>query len=227
VKKIAILQPSYIPWIGYFEQILNVDIFVFYDDVQYTKNDWRNRNKIKAISSGIWLTVPIQYTSKVMINEALIDCTQKWHTKHLKTIKQYYGKSKYFNEIYPILEKHINLNVTKISILSINIIKEISNYLELNTKFYLSSELNIKGNKNSRLVNICKHFSATEYYSGSAAKEYLDMELFKINKINIKFQKYTHPIYKQVNGDFIPYLSIIDLLFNYGKSSIEIIKGKN
>ena len=158
MTKLAILQPSYIPWIGYFEQIINVDTFVFYDDVQYTKNDWRNRNRIKGINSSIWLTVPVNYSSKEKINEVMIDNTQNWKEKHLKTIRQYYSKSKYFKEIYQLLEKNINSDISFISVLSINIIKDIASYLNLNTKFYLSSELNIFGDKNNRLIDICKFF---------------------------------------------------------------------
>lgn len=227
MSKLAILQPSYIPWIGYFEQIIHVDIFVFYDDVQYTKNDWRNRNKIKAHNTDIWLTVPIKQSTNRKINEVLMDDTKNWRVKHLKTIKQFYSKSKYFNDIYPLLENSINSNVTSISTLSINIIKDLVKYLELDTKLYLSSELNISGDKNTRLINICRHFNVANYYSGLAAKDYLDIELFKTNNINITFQNYNHPSYGQLNGNFLPYLSIIDLLFNHGKQSVEIIKGKN
>lgn len=227
MSKLAILQPSYIPWMGYFEQIIHVDIFVFYDDVQYTKNDWRNRNKIKAHNSDIWLTVPIKEPIHKKINEVIIDDTKNWRIKHLKTIQQFYNKSNYFKDIYPLLENNINSNISSISVLSINIIKDLSKYLDLNTKFYLSSELNISGDKNNRLINICRYFNINNYYSGLAAKNYIDADIFKNNNINITFQNYKHPSYKQLNGSFLPYLSIIDLLFNHGKESIEIIKGKN
>ncbi|WP_373036546.1 WbqC family protein [Sulfurimonas sp.] len=227
MSKLAILQPSYIPWIGYFEQIMNVDIFVFYDDVQYTKNDWRNRNKIKTHDTDIWLSIPTKSSSKQKINEVLIDDTKSWRLKHLKTIKQFYSKSKYFNEIYPLLQNNLNSNVSSISVLSINIIKDITKYLGLDVKFYLSSDLNISGNQNTRLVNICNHFNTTHYYSGMAAKDYIDHELFRKNNIEVTFQDYKHPSYKQLNGAFLPYLSIIDLLFNHGRQSTEIIKGKN
>ena len=226
-KKIAILQPSYIPWIGYFEQIINVDIFVFYDDVQYTKNDWRNRNKIKTLDGSSWLSIPVNSSTSKNINEVLIDDTKPWRTKHLKTLKQFYSKSRYFDEIYPILQNNINSDINSLSNISINIIKDIAKYLEINTKFYLSSDLDIDGDKNNRLINICKHFAASTYYSGLAAKEYIDTELFHDNDIDLVFQDYKHPTYTQLHGGFLPYLSIIDLLFNHGKQSIKIIKGEN
>lgn len=225
MSKLAILQPSYIPWIGYFEQIANVDIFVFYDDVQYTKNDWRNRNRIKTQNGESWLSVPVKASTKKKISEVMVDDTKAWRIKHLKTLKQFYSKSKYFKDIYPLLEKNINSNTNSISDLSIIIIKDISKYLELDTKFYLSSNLDVAGDKNTRLINICKHFNVSTYYSGTAAKEYVDAELFLKNNIELMFQDYKHPKYKQLHGEFLPYLSIIDLLFNYGRKSLKIIQG--
>ena len=218
------MQPSYIPWIGYFEQILNVDVFIFYDDVQYTKNDWRNRNKIKTHGGSSWLSIPVNSSIKQNINEIFVDDTKKWRVKHLKSIKQYYSKSKYFKEIYHILEKGIKSDTASLSSISINIIKDITKYLEINTKFYLSSDLNIVGDKNTRLINICKHFNASTYYSGLSAKKYVNAKLFYENNIDLAFQNYKHPKYTQLYGDFLPYLSIIDLLFNYGKNSLKIIK---
>ncbi|WP_324171527.1 WbqC family protein [Sulfurimonas sp.] len=223
MTKVAILQPSYIPWIGYFEQIINVDIFVFYDDVQYTKNDWRNRNKIKVLNGSSWLSIPVNSSTSKNINEVLVDDTKNWRVKHLKSLKQFYSKSKYFDEIYPILQNNINSDNNSLSNISINIIKDISKYLKLDTKFYLSSDLGIGGDKNDRLINICKHFNASSYYSGKAAKNYINKKLFDNNKIELVFQEYEHPSYKQLHGDFLPYLSIIDLLFNYGKNSKKII----
>ena len=224
MTKIAILQPSYIPWIGYFEQILNVDIFIFYDDVQYTKNDWRNRNKIKTKDDSAWLTIPVKCMSNQKINEVIIDNSKIWQEKHLKSIKQYYSKSLYFEEIFPILKKNIKSKEVFLHDISINIIKDLLEYLHINTKIYSSSQLNINGDKNTRLINICKYFNADIYYSGQAAREYLDIEQFNKNDIKVMFQDYIHPEYNQLNGKFKAYLSIIDLLFNYGKNSIEIIR---
>lgn len=220
---IAILQPSYIPWIGYFDQIDKVDKFVFYDDVLYTKNDWRNRNKIKADNKAIWLTVPICSKSNQKINDVKPDSGKNWQKKHLKTLIQYYKKSRYFNEIYNIVEKNIFLE--KLVDININIIKDICDYIGTRTTFYISSKLQIGGNRNERLINICNFFKAKKYITGYAAKSYLDIELFQRADIEVKFQQYKHPIYEQLgHNNFIPYLSILDLLFNYGKDSLKIIK---
>lgn len=226
--KLAILQPSYIPWIGYFEQIMNVDKFIFYDDVQYTKNDWRNRNRIKTHNDVSWLSIPIKHKSlDMLICDTLVDDTKNWRKKHIKSLIQYYKQSEYFSEVFPILEQNISSDIKKLSELNINIIKDLSNYLGFSTEFYLSSKLNIHGEKSERLIKICKYFNANFYYSGAAAKEYLNENLFKEEEIKFSYQNYTLKEYKQLySNEFSPYLSIIDLLFNYGKNSIEIIKGK-
>jgi len=206
LNKVAILQPSYLPWIGYFEQIASVDNFVFYDNVQYTKNDWRHRNKIKAQNTSLWLSVPVHYSSQELINHVKVDDTKKWRVKHIKTLKQYYGKTPYFQEVFPL--------------------QDIANYLEIRTQFHLASQLQIEGDKNSRLLNICNHFNADIYYCGAASQNYLDTLLFKQHNIDVTFQEYQHPIYKQVGDNFVPYLSIVDLLFNCGKNSLTLLKGK-
>ncbi len=218
----VILQPSYIPWIGYFEQILKSDIFVFYDDVQYTKNDWRNRNKIKTPQGTAWLSIPVQFKLGDKINE--IKITSDWKEKHLKTIRNFYKKSIYFDEVYPIFEKELNKKHSSLSDLDIDIIKSLSNYLGLKAKFYKSSELNIGGDKNNRLINICKHFDTTHYLSGKAAQSYLDIDLFDSNNITVEYQNFIHKPYTQLYGEFIPYLSILDLLFNCGKASLKVIQ---
>ena len=227
MNKVAILQPSYLPWIGYFEQIASVDNFVFYDDVQYTKNDWRHRNKIKAQNTSLWLSVPVHYSSQELINHVKVDDTKKWRVKHIKTLKQYYGKTPYFQEVFPLLEKHItDFSTIHLSTLCIALIQDIANYLEIRTQFHLASQLQIEGDKNSRLLNICNHFNADIYYCGAASQNYLDTLLFKQHNIDVTFQEYQHPIYKQVGDNFVPYLSIVDLLFNCGKNSLTLLKGK-
>lgn len=224
LNKIVILQPSYIPWIGYFEQIIYADIFVFYDDVQYTKNDWRNRNKIKAKDSSLWLTIPVKASLSMLIKDVKIENTQNWKRKHLLTLKQFYGKAKYFEEIYNLIFLCFEKNILNLSDLCIQIIIDISSYLNISTKFFKSSELSTSGNRNERLIKICQSFNAKTYYTGYAAKDYLDEKKFLSKGINVKYQTYIHPNYFQLSGDFIPYLSILDLLFNYGKNSLEIIK---
>jgi len=224
---IAILQPSYLPWIGFFEQVDRVDDFVYYDDVQYTKNDWRNRNKIKDQNGTMWLSVPVKFHLGDLIKDVLIDNSKPWKRKHINALKSNYSKSLYFGEVFPLIENILNKNHDKLLLLNIDLITMVLEYLSITTRMHLSSTLNISGNKNNRLINICNHFNASFYYSGEAAKSYLDEELFEAKGIEIGLQSFVHKHYvQQYSGDFIPYLSIIDLLFNQGKNSLKYIRNQ-
>lgn len=225
MNSIAVLQPSYLPWLGFFEQMMSVDTFVLYDDVQYTKNDWRNRNRLKMIDGFVWLTIPVKSSVSLQIREIRIDSSKCWQKKHQKTIAQLYSKTPYFEEVSALLESIWNTKYEFLLDVVMDSIYSIVEYLNIETKIIYSSEIKVSGDKNEKLVNMCKILSASRYYSGLAAQNYLDIELFKKNGIEVAFQHYKHPVYPQLYGDFVSHLSIIDLLFNCGKKSKEIIKG--
>lgn len=227
MKTISILQPSYIPWLGYFEQIAKSDIFIFYDDVQYTKNDWRNRNKIKTSNGWEWMTIPIKSKGKFKekINEVDV-CGINWTKKHFRTLFINYSKSPFFNTYKDKFKEFYNKKWIKLSDMNIELIKMICGIIGIERKFFCSSKLGISGKRSERLLNICKNFNGDIYYSGNAAKNYLDTKLFKQNKIKVVFQDYQHPIYPQLYGNFISHLSILDLLFNCGPNSLNVIRAK-
>lgn len=225
----AINQPSYLPWLGYFEQIMKADKFVFYDDVQFTKRDWRTRNYIKTQHGKHMLSVPVKleksYT-EYKINEVKISYEENWVDKHLKTIRYAYGKSAFFNEVYPILETILQKKHVFLSELNIDIIKNICLYLDIDMdKLYCSSQLEAFGDQNQRLINICEHFNTDIYYTGAAAQNYLDSALFAKHGIEVAFQHYEHPLYSQGGEGFLSHLSVIDLLFHCGRGSRKIIGG--
>lgn len=224
VSRIAVLQPSYLPWLGFFEQMMSVDTFVFYDDVQYTKNDWRNRNRIKTKDGFLWLTIPVNSSTSLQIREVRIDNNQNWQEKHQKTLAQLYSKALYFEEVSAIFEPLWNNRYEFLLDAVVDSIGIITEYLDIDTKIVFSSEMQVSGNKNEKLINICKRLDASEYYSGLAAQNYLDNELFNKNGINIAFQHYQYPLYPQLHGNFVSHLSTIDLLFNCGKKSRQMIK---
>jgi len=215
--KVAIHQPQYLPWPGYFNKILQADIFVFLDDVQYKKNEWQNRNRIKSATGELWLTVPVHHRFGQKINEVEIDNKIFWQKDHLKTISVCYRKAKYFDKFFPYIEKLLSKKYKMLVEVNIESINIILSYLGINKKIVLSSELKVEGEKTKRLVNICKKLGCDIYISGSGAKEYLVVEEFKKNNINVLFQEYTTPEYPQLFGKFIPNLSIIDMIFNVGK----------
>lgn len=225
---IGILQPSYLPWLGYFEQIDKTDIFVFLDDVQFDRGGWRNRNKIKGCNGVQWLTVPVHFklSDKTLIKDVKIDNHSNWSIKHLRSIIHNYNKAKFFKlyeqELYDIFEKKWVFLLD----LNIYIIEKFVDLLGIKgKKFYLSSEITKRSSdKIERLIEICNYFSANIFYEGSAGRNYIDCRKFKERGIDVVFQDYHHPVYEQLYGGFISYLSVVDLLLNCGIESLNIIR---
>lgn len=223
--KIVILQPGYIPWLGFFDQLVKSNIFVIYDDVQFDKHSWRNRNKIKTSQGSQWLTVPVLINSqnKPTNREIRINNNINWQKKHIKSISQNYHKAPYFKDYFYSLEKILSQNHEFLFDLNMRLIYFLAESLRINTKIVFSSELGVKGEKTDRLMNICLYLKATEYLTGDLAKDYLDETAFLNNKISLIYHNYQHPVYRQLYGEFVPYLSVIDLLFNHGKESLKIL----
>ena len=222
------MQPGYLPWLGFFELMYNCDLFVLLDDVQYTKKDWRNRNRIRTREGWIWLTVPVLTKDKQnqLINEAKINSSTDWRRKHLRTIEINYYKAKYFNNYFPYFEKLYASDWGYLVDLDAEIISWIAKALDIKTTILESSVLNIEGKREDKIINICKKLGAEEFYDSKAAQNILDLEKFWENDITVKFQNYPHPIYKQIYEPFIPYMSVIDLLFQYGPESLNILLNK-
>lgn len=231
MKNIAILQPGYLPWLGFFEQLYRCDVFVFLDDVKYTKLDWRNRNRIKTPEGAIWLTVPVfmKGSEEQKIYEAKIDNTKKWQVQHWRTIEVYYSKAKYFGMYFEEFKSFYKKKYKFISELDVDLILWINEKIGLNRKVYFSSQLNITiTDKQDRLIEICKNFGSTHFYDGKAAQNFIDTDYFLNQGITVEFQDYNHPYYNQLwvkEQGFISHVSIIDLLFNHGPESLDILSG--
>jgi len=214
----VVLQPGYMPWVGFFDQMKRCDVFVYYDDVQYDRNGWRNRNRIKSASGPIWLTVPVRSKSrhKQLILDVDIDYQTSWPRKHLTSIYLNYNKSRYFKDYYHIIQDVLQQDWLKLVDLDIAVIEMIAGWLGITRKTVRSSQLKIGGNKNSRLIEICRYFKAVSYLSGNSALDYLDLKLFEEAGIAVEWQNFRHPVYPQAYGGFIPYFSAIDLILNVG-----------
>jgi len=216
---IAISQPSLYPWIGYFDIIRKSDTFVFLDNAQLNRRSWQTRNKIKnstsAGESEIWLNIPIKKSDlSTTIRDAIIDNTKDWRKKHLASLKACYGKS--VDEI-EWLEKLFSTEWNSLADFNIEFIKKCCEYLEISTKFFLSSEIAIKGVRAQWLVDICKNFGADVYLTTAGAREmYLEKEshVFEKENISIQYHDYLHPEYKQRGNNFVSHLSILDLILN-------------
>ena len=226
MKKIAILQSNYIPWKGYFDLINMVDEFVFYDEVQYTKNDWRNRNKIKTSQGIQWLTIPVrQETLEQKIKDTKIS-DKKWNVKHWRTLSQNYSKSKCFKEYKDIFEElYLNSDEEYLSQINYKFITTINEILGIKTKLRYSSEFELIDGQTEKLLNICKQCEANSYLSGPAAKDYFDEELAKKENIEVEWMNYSG--YQEYNQLFPPFehgVSIIDLIFNEGSNATKFMK---
>ncbi|NOT24849.1 MAG: WbqC family protein [Acidobacteria bacterium] len=215
---IVVLQPGYLPWLGFFDQLHRADVFVYYDDVQYDKNGWRNRNRIKTQSGPLWLTVPVLHsgTGFAKILDVEIDRRTPWARKHLASVRQAYARAPFVDRYLPELETLLQREWTHLVDLDLACVDLMARWLHLQPRIERSSRLGINGDRSERLVNICRHFGATTYVSGDAAQTYLDVELFARHGIAVEWQRYTHPVYPQQHGAFVPYLSALDLLLNCG-----------
>jgi hypothetical protein len=224
-----VLQPGYLPWLGFFDQMRRADVFVYYDDVQYDKHGWRNRNRVKSPNGPQWLTVPVRHhgLGQPRIIDVEIDAGAPWARKHVGTLKQFYAKAPFTRHYLPELEELLTRPWTRLVDLDIAVVALVAKWLGLAPEIYRSSELGIAAEQSERLLRLCEHFGATRYLSGSAARDYLDVELFNRREVDVAWQDYRHPEYAQQYGGFVPYLSAIDLLLNCGEESRTILESGN
>lgn len=227
---IAVLQPGYVPWLGFFEQLHVCDTFVFLDDVQFTKNDWRNRNRIKTMEGVAWLTVPVLHKFGQSIRDVRTDERSSWRRKHLQSLRMWYGRSRYFNEMAADLERIYSQSWHYLVDLDMELCLLLKERLGIRNTVLRSSDLQIESeDKNLRLIEICKKTGCDYFYEGKAGENYVDLELFHSHNITVEFQDYHHPYYEQLwmrEQGFISHLSALDLLFNYGPDSAAILTGR-
>ena len=227
MKKLGIIQSGYIPWKGYFDIIASCDEFIFYDDVQYTRRDWRNRNFIKAPEGRLRLTIPVQVKGKYFqsIKETkTVD--DKWQKNHFRSIKNNYGNSPFFKEVSDWLAPlYLTKKYVYLSEVNQLFIKAICKYLKITTSIKNSSEYTLKGDKTESLINLCIQTDSSIYISGPKAKNYIEEKKFADNSLKVEWFDFEgYPPYNQKYGDFIHEVSILDLLFNCGENSTEYMK---
>jgi hypothetical protein len=225
MKKIAILQSNYIPWKGYFDMIAAVDEFVLYDDVQFTKNDWRNRNKIKTPKGVEWISIPVGQNIGRNIRSVTLP-NNSWQIKHWKTLETNYHRAPFFQEVAELLEPlYINHSYAGLSELNRIFIETICRYLNIQTKISNSWDYNLIEGRVDRLADMCVQSGSTSYFSGPAAKNYLDESIFAVRGISVSWFDYSgYPEYPQLWGAFEHGVSILDLLFNCGPHSNRYMK---
>jgi hypothetical protein len=221
---VVILQPSYIPWRGYFDQIRRADLFIFYDDVQYDKHGWRNRNQIKTAQGKQWLTIPVHskgVTEGSPIRDVRIDWSKPWAKNHLKALTISYNKSPHFKGYLPLLEQFFSRRDEFLADFTIETTIVLARELGItSTQFMRSSELTgIHGQKTDRLVQILKQVGATHYISGPSARDYVEQEKFAAAGITLEYMQYNYPEYPQLHPPFDPFVTVLDLMFMLGNEA--------
>jgi hypothetical protein len=224
-RTVVVLQPSYLPWLGYFDQIFKSDVFVLYDDVQFDRHGWRNRNRIKTPQGAQWLTVPVLAGGwpPPLIREVRIDARVPWARKHLQALRLNYAKAPAAEPILSALEPLLNRPWTHLLDVNLAVFEAMCRLLRLKRDVRLSSELGIEGERTQRLVAICASLGAERYLTGDAAEGYLEVPQFAARAIDVEYHRYRHPVYQQLHGAFVPYLSVVDLLLNHGDESLNIL----
>ena len=230
MKTVVISQPTYLPWLGYFRLMKEADTFVFLDNVQFVRRSWQCRNRIKAPTNWIWLTIPTCHKGVSLIKDIEIDNTKPWARKHQKALPVCYGKAPYFEAHFPFFKSVYEKTWKTLSDLNISIIKYLASQLGLSPVYVRSSQLNVEGKRTELLLNICKTLNADRYVSSIGAAGYMmeddAIPLFRKRGIYVNFLEYKHPTYPQLFGDFIPNLSYVDCLFNSGPESPRIVFNK-
>ena len=220
MKKICIHQPDFAPYIGFFERLLNIDLFIILDNVQFINDGWQHRDKIKTERGSDWLTLSLSSGRTFKrLNEISLSQNSKWRNDCINKVNHNYRKAKYFNDFFPKI-KNLFLNPeTSLVEYNLKFIEFFNEIFEINVPLIRSSELKVEGKSNELLINICKQLEATHYLTGTGSRDYLNEALFQENQIQVEWQNFVHPIYPQLHGEFIPYLSVIDLILNCGNES--------
>ncbi|WP_072016413.1 WbqC family protein [Neosynechococcus sphagnicola] len=220
-RTVVITQPTYMPWLGYFEQISRADVFIFLDTVQFVQRSWHSRNRLKG-SNGqpFWLTVPVvSHAQKTPLLDIKISPHQsQWREKHLSTIQTYLGSTPYFAKIFPLVQSWLNTEHTYLVDLNISGIKLFSQFLGLSPQFMKASDLMPNGNRTQLLLNLCQQVGATSYYTSAGSSAYMAPEehLFADAGIELKYQSWEHPVYSQWGSGFTSHLSALDVFANIG-----------
>jgi hypothetical protein len=223
---VSVHQPQYLPWLGYFDKIDKADAFVLLDNVQFKRNDVQNRNKIKTATGGQWLTVPVTYRFQQLINEVEINNRERWQHKQQQALISNYKKAPYWSALEGFFTGLFQSQWQTISQLNIHVVKKLVEILGITTPLHIASEMgNFPEDPDERLIAITKYFGADTYLAGSGGRNYMEMEKYDRTSINVIFQDYKHPVYDQLFGDFLPYMSVIDLIFNHGDESLRILRG--
>lgn len=215
--RVAIVQPSYIPWRGFFDMIRSVDLFLFFDDVQYTRHDWRNRNRIKTAAGPRWLTIPVRRHAREEIIRNIAICYEPdWRAEHLNLLRVWYGRTPFYERYAGRFADILATRPESLCDLDIALTRWLMEELGIATAVERTSRLPVTGAKTDRLLALLGRVGATDYLSGPAAKDYIDPDAFQRAGVGLCYKRYDYAAYPQPWGDFLDFMSVLDLLFNTG-----------
>ena len=228
MTRVAIMQPTYLPWSGYFGLMQSVDVFVLLDSVQFARRSWQQRNQIKTANGAQWLSVPVQSKCKrdQLICEVELDKSSGFAATHRRSVELSYAKTPYFRQYADNLLPLLDNSSPLLADMTVALILQLKAQLGIETRVLRASELDGSGAKADLLASLCKQIGATAYVSPPGSKEYLDeSDAFKQIGVPVQYYEFKHPKYPQPFGEFLPYMSIIDMMFNCGERSSELIRG--
>ncbi len=227
MTRVAIMQPTYLPWCGYFGLMRSVDVFILLDSVQFSRRSWQQRNQIKTASGPQWLTVPalVKDRRDQLISEVEVDASVNFAASHRRSIEMNYGKARYFDRYAGSLLSLLDRPGNRLADLTIGLILHLRDVLGIRTRVLRSGDLGGVGSKADLLASLCRQAGATEYISPPGSREYLEeSDAFARIDVPVRYFEFTHPEYPQLFGEFVPYMSSIDMLFNCGEQSLSLIE---
>jgi len=221
---LAAHQPQYLAYTGYFDKIDQADVFILLDTVQYKKNEWINRNRIKTPNGPLFITVPVSFNFGDSVKDTKI-AFESWKKKHLQSLRTYYAKAPYFNVFFPRMESFFQIDFAYLGALNCQLVKILAEWLGIQTRIEIASQLpDMPQQPDLRLIELSRLLGCDSYLAGTGGKDYMNHSIWQNSEINVKFQDFLEPLRRQLYGEFIPNLSIIDLMMNEGDQSLNILR---
>ena len=219
--RLAAHQPQYLPWLGYFDKLDRVDLFVLLDTVQFKKNEWQNRNRVRTAQGWQWLTVPVRHRFPTMIREVRIDESGAWRRKHREALRLLYARAPFRQAVLPALETLLEEPFSDLAALNERTVRLLSGLLGVRTPIVLASSIDgLPEGADDRLIALCRRFGCSTYLAGPGGQAYMDLEAYRRAAVRVEFQAFRHPVYPQAHPGFEPDLSAVDLLMNCGPGAI-------
>jgi len=223
---VSVHQPQYLPWLGYFDKIDRADVFVLLDTVQFKKNEWQNRNRIKTAQGPQWLTVPVTYRYPQRICEVGVNGRERWQHRQRQALATNYRRAPHWGSLEGLFEEVFSRSWETVAALNIHVVKRLAAILGIATPIHVASELgSFPEDPDERLIALTRHFGADTYLAGSGGRDYMDLAKYERAGVAVVFQDYRHPQYGQLYGAFESHLSVIDLIYNHGEASLPILRG--